>query len=118
MFPKKGKVLPNRDGQSHPEIRYPTAIAVALRESLGSTHQAIKTVMRWTGASERTVKNWFAAKYGPSGEHLVALIRHSDAVFEALLLLAGREQAVAAKKLIDARDALAKMLELIVNLTA
>jgi len=48
----------------------------------------------------------------------VALIRHSDAVFEALMRLAGRDQAVAAKKLIDARDALAKMLELIGDLTA
>jgi hypothetical protein len=38
-------------------------------------------------------------------------------VFEALLLLAGRQQAVAAKKLIDARDALAKMLEIIADLT-
>lgn len=118
MLPKKGKVFPNRDGRSHSKIHYATAIAAALREDLGGTHQATKTVMRWTGASERTVKNWFAARSGPSGEHLVALIHHSDRAFEALLLLAGREQAVAAKKVIDARDALVKMLELIVNLTA
>jgi hypothetical protein len=117
MFPKKGKVLPNRDGRSHSEIQYPKAIAAALRRHLGSTHQAIKTVMRWTGASERTVKNWFAAKSGPSGEHLVALVRHSDEVFEALLLLADRKQAVAAKRLVEARDALVKMLELVVDLT-
>jgi hypothetical protein len=118
MLPKKGKVFPKRDGRSHCEIHYATAIAAALREDLGGTHQATKTVMRWTGASERTVKNWFAARSGPSGEHLVALIHHSDAVFEALMRLAGRHQAVAAKKLIDARDALVKMLELIVDLTA
>ena len=118
MFSKKGKVFPNRDGRSHPEIDYATAIAAALRDDLGGTHRATKTVMRWTGASERTVKNWFAASSGPRGEHLVALIRHSDAVFEALLLLAGRDQAVAAKKLIDARDALAKMLEIIADLTS
>jgi hypothetical protein len=117
MLPKKGKVLPNRGGRSHSEIQYPEAIAAALRSNLGSTHQAIKTVMRWTGASERTVKNWFAAKSGPNGEHLVALVRHSDEVFEALLLLADRKQAVAAKRLIDARDALVKMLELIMDLT-
>ena len=118
MFPKKGKVFPNRDGQSHSEIDYATAIAAALREDLGSTHQATKTVMRWTGASERTVKNWFAARSGPSGEHLVALIHHSNRAFEAVLLLAGREQAVAARKLIEARDSLERMLELIVDLTA
>ena len=118
MFPKKGKVFPNRDGQSHSEIDYATAIAAALREDLGGTHQATKTVMRWTGASERTVKNWLAAKSGPSGEHLVALIRHSDAVFDAFVRLAGRDQAIAAKKLIDARDALVKMLKIIADLTA
>jgi hypothetical protein len=117
MLPKKGKVFPNRDGQSHSEIDYATAIAAALREDLGGTHRATKTVMRWTGASERAVKNWFAARSGPSGEHLVALTRHSDAVFGAFMRLAGRDQALAAKKLIDARDALVKMLELIVNLT-
>ena len=117
MFPKKGKVFPNRDGRSHSEIQYPRAIAAALRRDLGSTHQAIKTVMRWTGVSERTVKNWFAARSGPSGEHLVALIHHSDEVFEALLLLADRKQAIAAKRLIDARHALFKMLELMVDLT-
>jgi hypothetical protein len=44
-------------------------------------------------------------------------VRHSDEVFEALLLMADRRQAVAAKRLIDARDALVKMLELIVDLT-
>jgi hypothetical protein len=117
MLSKKGKVFPNRDGQSHSEIDYATAIAAALREDLGGTHQATKTVMRWTGASERTVKNWFAARSGPSGEHLVALIHHSDRAFETLLLLAGREQAVAARKLIEARDSLERMLELIVGLT-
>ena len=62
MFPKEGKVLPNRDGRGQAEIHYATAIAAALREDLGGTHQATKTVMRWTGASERTVKNWFAAR--------------------------------------------------------
>jgi hypothetical protein len=35
------------------------AIAAALVQELGTTHhQAAKTAMRWTGAHERTVKNW------------------------------------------------------------
>jgi hypothetical protein len=118
MLPKKGKVLPNRDGRTYSEIDYATAIAAALREDLGGTHQATKTVMRWTGACERSAKNWLAAKTGPSGEHLLALMRHSDAVFEALMRLTSKDRAVAAQKLIDARDALVKMLELIVDLTA
>ena len=67
--------------------------------------------MRWTGASERTVKNWLAGERGPCGEHLLDLIRHSDKVLEVVLQLTGREQIIAAKKLFDARNVLAKMLQ-------
>ena len=74
--------------------------------------------MRWTGASERTVKNWFAGTSGPSGEHLVAIVRHSDAASRLSCSWRGRNQVVAAKKLVDARDTLAAMLEIIVDLTA
>jgi hypothetical protein len=45
---------------------YAAAVAHALTRQLGGTHQAVKTVMRWTGASERIVKNWFAGSCGPS----------------------------------------------------
>ncbi len=57
--PEKGKVLPNK-GKVFPAKEYAAAIASALRRDLGDTHRAVKTVARWTGASERTVKNWFA----------------------------------------------------------
>ena len=66
--------------------------------------------MRWTGANERTVKNWLAGRRGPRGEHLLALIRHSNVVLEIVLQLAGREQIIAGKALFDARNALADML--------
>jgi len=69
---------------------YRRAIAMALRAELGGTHRAIKSVMRWTDASERTVKYWFAGERGPSGEHLISLARHSDAVMLVVLALADR----------------------------
>ena len=69
---------------------YRTAIGAALRDELGLTHRAVKTAMRWTGASERTVKYWIAGERGPSGEHLIALARPSDIVFHMVLLLADR----------------------------
>jgi hypothetical protein len=75
-----------------------------------SEYPAVKTVMRWTGANERTVKNWLAGRRGPRGEHLLALIRHSNAVLETILELACREQTLAGKALIDARNILADML--------
>jgi EAL domain-containing protein (putative c-di-GMP-specific phosphodiesterase class I) len=53
MLPKKGKRFPNRDGKGSAGLSYPRAIAAALRGELGDTHQAIKIVMRWTGAGER-----------------------------------------------------------------
>ena len=64
---------------------YRKAIADALRRELGPTHQAIKTVMRWTGASERTAKYWLSGERGPSGEHLIRLAQHSDAVLITIL---------------------------------
>ncbi len=77
---------------------------------------SVKTVMAYTGAGERTVKNWFEGKNGPNGENLVELVRHSDEVLEALLWMAGREDILAGKLLVDARDNLVEMLEMIVQL--
>jgi hypothetical protein len=107
MLPKKGIVFPNGENLGP----YPAAVAYALRNQLGTTHQAAKTVMRWTGAGERTVKNWLAGISGPSGQHLVALIRHSDEVLEILLLLAGRKPITVAKKLVDTRNEVAEILK-------
>ncbi|MGE6696721.1 hypothetical protein ACQKH5_03450 [Hyphomonas sp. NPDC076900] len=63
----------------------------ALQRSLGTSRARIKVAAGWSGANERTVKNWFSGKYGPSGEHLVGLMRHSDDVLQAVLELSGRE---------------------------
>jgi len=118
MLPKTGKTFPNAVRRGSAQLAYATVVAGALCEELGETHRAIKTVMQWTGASERTVKNWFAGTNGPNGGHLIAVVRHSDVAFAEVMLLAGRNQAVAAKKLVDARDTLAAMLEVIADLTA
>jgi hypothetical protein len=72
---------------------YPEAIAAALRAELGSTRRVIKTAMRWTGASERTVKLWLAGRAGPNGQHLLGLARYSDRVFETFLRLSRRDLA-------------------------
>jgi hypothetical protein len=80
MFPKTGrKIPPSSDG---PSDDYASSIAGALKAELGNSHQAIKTLMRWTGANERTTKNWLSGSNGPSGEHLLEIMRNSDLVFE------------------------------------
>lgn len=90
---------------------YAARIGTALRNELGSTHQATKTLMRWTNANERTVKNWLAGSSGPRGEHLVALVRHSDAALAAFLLMADRKHVVTTIELPILRQRLQSALE-------
>jgi len=93
MRGKMGTVVPKKGTTVHFEAdqaRYRKAISGALRAELGQTHQAVKKAMRWTGASERTVKYWLSAERGPSGEHLIMLAQHSDAVLVTILTMALR----------------------------
>ncbi len=95
------------------EYDFKAVIAETLQDAFGGSHRAIKTVMTYTGAGERTVKNWFGAKNGPNGKNLIELVRHSDEVLEAFLLMSGRENILTAKKVVDARSTLAEIFELI-----
>jgi len=70
---------------------FASEVAAALNNELGQTRAHIKLVAAWTGANERTVKNWFACNYGPSGDHLVTLIRYSDTVLSAVLSMSNRQ---------------------------
>ena len=113
MLPKKGKKLHRQVTYKGFAVAYPKQVAAALRAELGTTHQAVKTVMRWTGASERTVKNWFAGTHGPSGEHLVALAQYSDEVLEVFLVLAERNSRIVGARLVDLRRKLMETIEYI-----
>ncbi|MBU2419167.1 MAG: hypothetical protein KKG14_10740 [Alphaproteobacteria bacterium] len=70
---------------------FPKLIADALRAEWGSTLSSRKIVSRITNANERAVKNWFEARNGPSGENLVELMKHSDAVFDTMLVASERQ---------------------------
>lgn len=111
MLPKKGKKLHHGGSGDGTELEFGASIAEALRAELGSNHQTIKTVMRWTGASERTVKHWFAGTHGPRGQHLVALSRHSDEVFRAFQLMTGREPIMLSAKLAELRSKLLDVVD-------
>jgi hypothetical protein len=117
---KKGTIVPKKGTNVHlaspngaAATDYAVAIAAALRRELGDTRQAIKSVRRWTGASERTVKYWFNGSRGPSGEHLIALARNSDAVLEAFLDRAGRRNLLGRSRLGEARERLRDLLAVI-----
>lgn len=115
-LPKKGNTLHQGGQTDGPHAEYARAIAGALRQDVGTTHQAVKSVMRWTGASDRTVKYWLAGVCVPSGEHLIALAEHSDTVLRVFLQLADRQRYEGALRLIQARDALGEILDAIQKL--
>ncbi len=100
--PVSGKTFPRSSGTAaeFDGYEFTAIIAGTLRETFGGSHSSVKTVMTYTGAGERTVKNWFEGKNGPNGENLVGLVRHSDEVLEAFLLMAGRGDILAGKLLV------------------
>jgi hypothetical protein len=108
MFPKKGKFFPDRERRAGTEIRFATVVGAALRDELRGTRHSAKTIMEWTGASERTVKNWLAKRSSPSAPHLVCLMRHSKKVLDAVLQAAGREHVLAGMDLAAARNLMAE----------
>ena len=110
MFPKMGKTFPNGYGKRINRIEYQAAIAAALKRELGGSHRAIKTVMKWTGVSERTAKNWIAGFHGPAGEHLIELLRNSDQVVATVLSLSTRTEFQIAAELQEARETLLQAL--------
>lgn len=80
MLPKKGRMLHPWNGLARSAKDYAELIAGALRQELGNTHRTVKTIMHWTGASERSVKNWLSGEFGPSGYFLMRLCVKSPAV--------------------------------------
>lgn len=111
MFPKKANILPgqnDRGGEGH--TKYAAIIAAALQSELGGTHQAAKTVMRWTGACESEVKHWLQGHHGPGGDYLLALMRESDAVFRAVSNAAGRRELTVAAQALAAYRTLLELV--------
>ena len=111
MFRKRGNKLPTSG--SRQSDSYAASIADALRTELGQSHRATKTLMRWTGASDRTAKNWLSGCCGPSGRHLIYLARESDIVLATILGLAGRNRHMVGADLLQIRSALLSATELI-----
>jgi hypothetical protein len=85
-------------------------IAAAMESEWGTTPSARKEIGRVTGANERTVRNWFEGKNGPSGDNLILLIRHSDAVLKVVLELAGRDALLSAVGVLGLRDRLMEVV--------
>ena len=113
-----GKTFPDRDGNDAAGPGdFAAAVASALRAEFGTSPGSVKRVARLANANERAVRNWFEGKNGPSGTHLVALMRHSDAVTEVMLRLSGRGGLLGPLVLADARSKLREALALVDSLS-
>ena len=107
-LPKKGKSFPKRAGDGGSDFNlddraFAMKIALALKSELKDRNSRAKLVAGWTGASERTVKNWVLGRYAPCGRHLVLLAQHSDQVLNAILSMADRQELLFARRVGDLR---------------
>lgn len=120
LRPEFGKLLSNSAAKlaAAEDFDFTAVIAETLRETFGGTAVSVKTVMAFTGAGERAVRNWFEGKNGPNGYNLAKLVQNSDEVLEVFLLMADRREIMTAMALVDARSILVEMLRLVEQLQA
>jgi hypothetical protein len=93
--------------------RFATEISAALQRASVESGLQIKTVAGWTGANERTVKNWFSGQYGPSGEHLLVLARHSHEVLKTMLAIMERRDLLIALEFTELEQRIARLTMLL-----
>ncbi len=84
--------------------QFATEIATALKRTVANRHIPVKTIALWTSTNERT------GAYGPSGDHLMVLARHSDEVLNAILMMVGHEELL---PVIDLASLEARILDLL-----
>ncbi|RUV13018.1 hypothetical protein EOD00_05515 [Mesorhizobium sp. M7A.T.Ca.TU.009.01.3.1] len=116
MFPKSGNKFP--EGSNATEAVYAAAIAKALASEVGRSRVATKTVMFWTGASDRSARHWLNGDHGPGGLHLILLARNSTAVMRAVMQLSDRQGFELAIELSAARTALIRATAIVEALSS
>ena len=107
MFPKTGNKFQKR-AQRLSEADYAAAISEALKAELGTSASATKQIQRWTGAADRTARNWLNGVVGPRGHHLMELAGESDAVLSVIITMMARPELALAPDLHAVEVALAK----------
>lgn len=109
-FPVSGNVFPKRHRREPRKRSFAKLVSTALRASLRGQSSSIKTVALWTGANERTVKNWFAGSRAPSGDHFLGLAANSPAVLAAFLAAIHRNDCLVMADIEEARAKVAAAL--------
>lgn len=106
MVRKSGTTVPPNGAEFRRE--YMLAVARALQTELGQSARATKTIMRWTGASERAAKYWLSGSRAPSGPQLILLAKNSDSILHEFLRMANRDLFEVSIELEAAETALAR----------
>ncbi len=73
------------------EAEFAKALAQALQAELRVMGVPAKVIGKWTGASNRAIRNWLAGTAVPSGFHLVRLMRYSDLAMMTVMATARRK---------------------------
>jgi hypothetical protein len=97
-LPKKGEESPSARTRQEQAREFAQAVADALKEEV-ARGASIKTIMAWTGAGERTVKEWLAGSNAPRAFQLECLIRSSEVVYERVMIRTGRKPVVNRQRL-------------------
>ena len=113
-----GKTFPPGPKGPLPPPSFAEAMATLLRKAYGGRHSAVKVVATAIGANERAVKTWFEAKNGPSGEHVIRLMGHSDEMLDGILAIAGKRQFAVGMEIKRAKLALESALRTLENLNS
>lgn len=92
MFPDTGRKLPAGAPPLNGSI-LSERVGLALRSELGTSRQATKTVMAWTGVCDKAARLWISGNGGVSGANLLLLASRSDAIWRTVLELAIRNEA-------------------------
>lgn len=90
MVPKSGSRLPKTQ-ISLSDAQLAELIGAALRAELGASRRAAKSIIAWTGVSDRTARAWLNGRTSPSSLHLLAMAAHCKPVMATLLRLTGHE---------------------------
>ncbi len=99
-FQNPGNVLPSRPSP------FSAMVSSVLKGTLGDRPASIKVVARWTRASERTVKNWFAGTCSPRGDYFCDIVRNCPEMLHAFLRAADRTDCIAMASVTEARRSL------------
>ncbi len=90
-WPEKCKILHLSKLDNAVDADFAALLAIALRGELKEGRAMVKTIGKWTGASDRSIKMWLAGTAVPGSDHLITLMQKSKAVLATVLAAAGWE---------------------------